>query len=600
MPLRRKLVLSLAGPAVLVAGVGVLGISSLGRLGRSADDILSDNYHSIQNARRMERILRQLELHASSEQVTALDAKRLGSMLRGFDEALALCERNVTEKGESSLLLEVRRHWQRARRLYLRRSPAQDNAKAVIGSLFELYRRIDKLVDINERAMFSREQRTRGESTLMAKVMWGSLAASLLVLFIFATIIAGRIARPILAVAENLHQTLVSSDRAEESHASADEIKQLRHELDGLLHRLERYEREQASQLMRLEVRLAHVIEKVQEGIVLLDPARRVVAINGIGREILRLQKPPNSGAELLEQVRDHDAHGLLRAMFAQNAETENGFDEVHRSVDGTERTYRPRILPLLTEAGAAEGYLIIFWDVTEERRTEESKRRFIAMLSHQLKTPMTSLAMSVNLLWEELRGTGGEAGELLAIAREDCEALSSLVTQLIDAARGVAPDLALSPQHIDVVRLLRAALRPLTPQAQEKNLDLRDELGEQPILLDVDPVKFPWVVTNIVGNALRYTPPGGSITVKLSTEEQKVVVSVEDTGVGIALENLNRVFLPYSSADRTLGPGSHGLGLAIAREIVEAHHGSIEVQSEWGSGARFTICLPRGPGGTS
>jgi len=585
---------------VLVAGVGLLGIISLGRLGRSADEILSDNYHSIQNARRMEQILRQLELQASSDRAHALDSSRLESLLDRFEAALVLCEKNVTEKGESSLLLEVRRQWERTRRLCLKRPPVQEDGKTVIGSMFALHHHIDRLVDINEKGMFSRERRTRGESTLMVKLMWGSLAASLLVLFIFATIIAGRIARPILAVAENLHQTLVSSDRAEESHASADEIQQLRHELDGLLQRLARHEREQASRVMRLEVRLAQVLDKVREGIVVLDSARRVVTINGIGREILGFGAPPGVGVELLEQVRDHAAHGLLRAMFAQNAETENGFDEVHRSIDGTERTYRPRILPLLTEAGAAGGYLIIFWDVTEERRTEEAKRRFIAMLSHQLKTPMTSLAMSVNLLWEELRGTGGEAGELLAIAREDCEALSSLVTQLIDAARGVTPNLALSPQHIDVVRLLRAALRPLTPQAQEKNLDLRDELGEQPILLDVDPVKFPWVVTNIVGNALRYTPPGGSITVKLSTEEQKVVVSVEDTGVGIAPENLNRVFLPYSSADSTLGPGSHGLGLAIAREIVEAHHGSIEIQSERGSGARFTICLPRGPGGTS
>ena len=165
-------------------------------------------------------------------------------------------------------------------------------------------------------------------------------------------------------------------------------------------------------------------------------------------------------------------------------------------------------MLTVTAGGGAIEGYLLLFWDVTEQQRFEESRRRFISMLSHQLKTPMTSLSMSVNLMREKIRDAAPAQAELLSIATEDCNNLAALISDLIDAAKDVTPELTLKTRRIDIVRLLRSSLRPLVPQAEEKGIDLILPAGGEEILAEVDPVKFPWVVTNIVGNALRYTEP--------------------------------------------------------------------------------------------
>jgi signal transduction histidine kinase len=214
-------------------------------------------------------------------------------------------------------------------------------------------------------------------------------------------------------------------------------------------------------------------------------------------------------------------------------------------------------------------------------------------MLSHQLKTPMTSLTMSVNLIREKLKDAAPAQVELLSIARENCNSLSALVSDLIEAAREITPDLALKPLRMDLARLLRSALRPLVPQAEDKGVELVVPADAPAVLAYVDPVKFPWVVANIAGNALRYTDRGGRIAVEVSVSSGQVQVSVEDTGAGIARENIARIFQPYVSLDREPQPGTHGLGLAIAKEIVEAHGGAIEAWSEPGEGTRFHIRLP-------
>ena len=600
MRLRRKLLLALVGPAVLLVAVGVIGVSSLGRVGRSAEAILSDNYRSIQSSRRMERTLREMELELTGPQVSR---GRLAKLSGEFERALARCEANITEEGEVLILRDVRRLWKEL--LQQRVLPGEERGEAgAAGSAAgsSLFRRIDALVDLNERAMFVHERQTRQEARLTVVLMWSSLAGSLALLFLFAFVIAGRISRPILGVARDLHRTLGSEGRpGGEPGNGGDEIQRLRAELGGLLARLERHEREQKSRFTRLEGRLVHVMEGVPEGIILLAPDRKVLAVNAIGRQILGLGDQSCVGQGFLPLVQDPEIQDQLAPALQAESAGELALREVRRTIGGADHIYRPRLLPLRSAEGAAEGFLLFFWDVTEEQRFEESKRRFIAMLSHQLKTPMTSLTMSVNLLDEALRDASGEeTTSLLSMAREDCSALSSLIGQLIDTARGTPPDLALNPMRVDIVRLLRGALRPLGSQAKDKGIVLNDALGADPVFLDVDPVKFPWVVTNIVGNALRYTPEGGSVTVNLRAGARQVEFAVADTGVGIAPENLRRIFLPFTSADPERDSGSHGLGLAIAREIVEAHRGTIAVDSAPGQGARFTITLPGTTGALS
>jgi signal transduction histidine kinase len=591
MPLRTKLLLSMVIPALLLGMMGAIGVYSLWHLEQAAGRILSDNYRSIQEARRMSQALRLLEEPPPGATDAATFESREATG-REFEDALLRCERNITETGEVEILRGLRESWERLR-------PVLGNRDAGAGDsgrrrkLQRLYSGIEQLVALNERAMIADERETRGVARGLLAAVTASALAAFVALALFAIVSAYRISRPVTEVADRLHQALNPTSHAAPASGgrTIDEIARLRDELDALLLRLARNEDEQARKLSRLQGRLAFVMNKVLEGLVLLDADQRILAANRIGRTILGM--PPGEGQRVGELRPREDVRQLLVPVMEGTFQPEHDLGEVRFEVDGSERIFRPRVLTVPASGGSVEGYLILFWDVTEQRRFEESRRRFISMLSHQLKTPMTSLTMSIGLLREKLEGAGPAQAELLSIANENCSSLAALVSDLIEAAREITPDLSLKPRRMDVTRLLRSALRSLVPQAEDKGVTLAVPPEEPATLANLDPVKFPWVVTNLVGNALRYTARGGRIEVAVREIAGRLEVAVTDTGSGIAPENLERIFQPHVSLDSEPHSGTHGLGLAIAREIVEAHGGTIAATSEQGRGTEFVIRLP-------
>lgn len=592
MPLRRKLLLSLVVPVLILGAVGILGVSSLYRLTGSASEILSDNYRSIQDARRMERALREVERVAFAEPSPGM-APPLEEVLASFEEALVRCENNVTEIGEDETLRVLRKDWQHmATRL-------RSSHGGLYPEVFGLYSRIDALIDMNEQAMFRHEQRTIHGAGIAVLLLAVALVAALFSLAVFAFVTANRIARPVLEVAEDLHNTLKPVHLAQEPSARpGDEIARLRAELRNLLERLALHTDEEQEKLRRLQERLALVADEVQEGIVVADAKERVLMANRVGRQILSVTAQGSPEASLRQLVLPGEATNALASALDAGMMGRRQLPECRLPINGSEQIFRPRIIPIVAQDKRLDGFLVVFWDVTEERRMEESRQSFIAMLSHQLKTPVTSLSMSVNLINERVRGKDAGADELLAIASDDCVSLAALVNELVDAARDMTAGLSFKVRRVDVTRLLREALRPFAPQAREHDVTLYDRLGDVPVFVNADPVKLPWVITNIVGNALRYTNPGGAIEVALAVQGRWAELSVRDSGSGMSRQDLQRIFEPYPFSENEVQPGLHGLGLIIAKEIIEAHHGSIEVESEVGKGTKFHIRLPQAPGG--
>jgi NtrC-family two-component system sensor histidine kinase KinB len=591
MSLHRKLLLSMFIPALLLGMMAAIGVYSLRHLEQAADQILADNYRSIQAARKMTRALGALEVPLDER--LGEDASRARSQAAArFEEALGQCEGNITEAGEIEILRRIRANWERVGPTFPQ-APSRHIDEVQSLDSQGLHADIEELVTLNERAMIASASETRRIARGMEGAVVFSALGAFIALALFAILSAHRISQPVTEVANRLHRALNPAPRETPTPAvrGVDEIARLREELEALIARLARYEDEQARRLVHLQGRLAFVMSTVLEGLVLIDTEHRILAANRVGRTILGMG--PGEGQRVEDLTPREDVRRLLGPVRDGTFQSERDLGEVRFDVDGNERVFRPRVLPVPAAGGAVEGYLIMFWDVTEQRRFEESRRRFISMLSHQLKTPMTSLTMSVNLVRERLEDAAPAQAELLAIATENCNSLSALVSDLIEAARETTPDLALKPHRLDLVRLLRSALRPLVPQAEEKGILLVVPSAEPAVHANVDPVKFPWVVTNIAGNALRYTERGGRVEVVVSESEGQVQVSVEDTGVGIARENLNRIFEPYVSLGLEPRLGTHGLGLAIAKEIVEAHGGTIEVDSEQGRGTRFLISLP-------
>jgi signal transduction histidine kinase len=227
-------------------------------------------------------------------------------------------------------------------------------------------------------------------------------------------------------------------------------------------------------------------------------------------------------------------------------------------------------------------------------RHAEEAKAQFVADLSHQLKTPMTSLSMSVGMIADKLDRLSEEKRlKLLQTAREDCLRLSALINELVDIAK---LDVSLKPRPkelLDINTVVNECLKPLTNQAKERKIHLQIDIEDDLPSLGIDSFRFPWVITNLVGNAIRYTDQGGIVTLKVNRQGGRFYFRCIDTGTGIEAKFLPKIFDRFTQFSEREKSGAIGLGLAIVKEIIEQHGGDITVESKLGRGTTFTFWIP-------
>ncbi|GAC1337874.1 MAG: hypothetical protein NVSMB29_02880 [Candidatus Dormibacteria bacterium] len=235
--------------------------------------------------------------------------------------------------------------------------------------------------------------------------------------------------------------------------------------------------------------------------------------------------------------------------------------------------------------------------DRSELRRLERVRRDFVGNVSHELRTPVTAIQLLVETLQAGALDEPAAAREFVGRIRLEVTHMAQMVEQLLDLSTIESGEAALPRDRVALSELLRAADR-LRPLAEERNITLEVVPPVAPGYISGDATRLGHVLRNLVHNAIKFTPPAGSVTVRCRTDQGDIVFEVSDTGVGIAPEELPRIFERFWKADRSRqrdGEGS-GLGLAIARHVVDVHGGTISVRSAPGAGSTFTVRLPPAP----
>jgi signal transduction histidine kinase len=224
----------------------------------------------------------------------------------------------------------------------------------------------------------------------------------------------------------------------------------------------------------------------------------------------------------------------------------------------------------------------------------EKEQQQFIADVSHELRTPLTVLRGSLEVVLEEDR-PAEEYREAIGNALLEVRHLSRLSQNLLFLARGQAGRITLSFANVDLVRFVADVTRDLQPAASDRSIDLTAELPEEPVRAFIDGDRMQQVLHNLLENAIRYTDEEGRIRVRLTASREQAVIEVVDSGIGIPSRDIPHVFERFYRSDRARRayPGGSGLGLSIARWIVEAHKGALEVESAPDQGATFRVKLP-------
>jgi signal transduction histidine kinase/ActR/RegA family two-component response regulator len=225
------------------------------------------------------------------------------------------------------------------------------------------------------------------------------------------------------------------------------------------------------------------------------------------------------------------------------------------------------------------------------EQRVQE-RDRFLAILGHELRNPISAILLASQML----DNNGTLSAEHARLIERQSRHLTRLVNDLLDLSRVVSGKIVLKRQIIDVKKIATQALETLGESIRAQNLDVQIKDGEGPMMIFADPVRIDQILTNLLTNSIKYTPEGGSVTVRLHTEGSDVIIEVEDTGVGIAADRIDTIFELFAQAENAIGRsrGGMGIGLALVQNLVRLHGGTVIPHSDGeGKGSRFTVRLP-------
>jgi two-component system phosphate regulon sensor histidine kinase PhoR len=409
-----------------------------------------------------------------------------------------------------------------------------------------------------------------------------AVVATLLALFI-----AGRTTEPVRHLTAVAERMAAGDLDARLRPSGNDEIGQLTRTFNNMADQI----REQMGSLDEEQSRLAAVLDHMADGVIITDESSRVQLINAAAARLLDTSEEAALG-RTFAQVAPY--HGLIEMWKSCRDQGDEQMEMVEVSRQGL---FLQAIATPFTEADA-EGYLVILQDLTRIRRLETIRRDFISNISHELRTPLAGLKALVDTLRGGAIKDQPAAKRFLKRMDAEVDTLTQMVEELLELSRiesGLVP-LRLAPTPVSEVVI--PPVERLRPQAERAGLELIARVPpELPgVITDVDRARL--VLVNLVHNAVKFTPPGGRVVVSAElaaqeSERDEVILSVQDTGVGIPADDLPRIFERFYKADRARSGGGTGLGLAIAKHVVQGHGGRIWAESVEGEGSTFFFTLP-------
>lgn len=617
LTLRKRILLGYAIiAAVLVIAVG-WSVASFWRLRTALRDVLVENYRSVVAA---ESMVAALERQDSGVLMYVAGERELGESTfaqsqTDFHVWYARAIDNITVPGEREILIAIEQEYSRysAGYLTLRESLLAHGPEVARRQYLDIeYPSFSKIRElcadlqrINSENMM-RADKIAGQEARRATVSVGSVAILAIVSAVaLATKTSSRILDPLARLKETVADMAHGHFGHEISTGRRDEVGELADEFSNLIRVLRKKEEETVGRFAKQQAKLESLVKSLSDGIVVLDADFRVEMLNPKAEAFLNVTDEDAYGLHFLEILDDQAVFGAIKKSL-ENKVVPKAIDAVNSTViyeskvkarhREETRYHAVTALPIRTQAGSLTGVVVVFSDITKYKELDEVKSQFVSTAAHEFRTPLTSITMSVGLLLEteEIRDNK-KVRPLIDMIRDDAGRLTRMVNELLDLSKIQAGKIEVRRVSVAASDLVDEALKPFRAEFSDRSIELAKDVPSE-FKVRADPDKIVWVIYNLVGNALRYTPAGGRVTVGArSGDSQAVELYVSDTGQGIAREDQTRIFQRFfqvtGNGIHSL-PGGAGLGLAISKEIVEAHGGRIWVESQPGKGSTFVFTL--------
>jgi diguanylate cyclase (GGDEF)-like protein/PAS domain S-box-containing protein len=336
------------------------------------------------------------------------------------------------------------------------------------------------------------------------------------------------------------------------------------------------------------------MVESMAEGIIMLDERGQIAVLNPVARQILGWgRKEEISSWTFHEKMRlvnlDKSLQECLDKKYLVSKEIIIPKEE--------SQIIRCDIVPVRDMQNNIIGTAIILRDITREKEVDKMKTEFVSTVSHELRTPLATMKEFTSIISDEIPGKlTKDQREYIDIIKGNIDRLARLINNLLDISKIEAGKIEVKKTHIAINNLVSEMLPTLKPQLDGKHIEFKTSIPESTMNVYADPDKIIQIFTNLIGNAIKFTPEKGQITLEIKDMEKEIGCSVADTGKGIAGEDMPKLFTKFQQFDRVPGAGAKGtgLGLAITKELVRMHGGRIWAESKLGKGSKFTFTLPK------
>lgn len=350
------------------------------------------------------------------------------------------------------------------------------------------------------------------------------------------------------------------------------------------------------SQLGTQKKQTEAMIHSMAEGLVVVNDKGEVLLMNPAAEKLLDVKKEERIGKPILGDIKEQHLISLVK----NTAGSEENEILVNSKNENTKKILRASNAVIEDESGHTIGMVSILSDITKERELEELKSEFIAKVSHELRTPLTSVQESISLILDQTMGNiNSEQERILGIGKRQIQRLSRLINDLLDLSKIEAQRLELHLKPFQLEEWLRNSVANFEVWAKNKKIKLEAKFPSDPIEIEADQDRLTQVLTNLIGNSLKFTPAGGKIIIEAKKLQDRdphyITISVRDTGPGIPKKEQAKIFDKFVqlSSSSTSIVGGAGLGLTISKEIVELHGGRIWVESEESQGSCFIFEIP-------
>ena len=561
--IKTKLSLGLTFFFIMIVLIGGVGLLAINRLADESKNILKANYESIEYSENMQQAL------------DAYEVKDPGALDK-FEKNLKAQENNITEVGEQEATASVREQFER-----LKKADSVSIIKLIKDIRVGLY----KVSDLNTNAIVRKNNETQQTAEKLKIYLAILVTVAFLISFTMLINFPGYIANPISKLTEGIKQ-VANKNYSQRIHLEkGDEFGELAEAFNLMAQKLDDYNNSNLAKIIFQKTRIDTIINNMKDPIIGLDEKRNILFVNSSSTKILGITASELVGKYAPDVALKND---LLRNLIS----SESIAAPLKIYADSRESYFTKEILKITADEQPI-GEVIILKNITQFKELDLAKTNFIATVSHALKTPISSIKMSLKLLGDDrVGGTNAEQKELIGHIKEDSERLLNITSELLNMTQVETGNIQLNFRQTAPKEIIDYSVDTIKMQAEQKHVALEVLCPESLHKVSVDTEKTVWVLVNLLSNALRYSPENNKIIIKVSERNSLIEFSVRDYGIGIEDKYKDRLFQRYFQVPGSPRSGT-GLGLAISKEFIEAQNGKIGVESKLGEGSRFYFTLP-------